>query len=415
MSGKLTFLWDGLLSPPFRGRAEAATYYHIHRAPIPDPFNVQAAVGLEEELRKGFSLPAGCTVFAAFRHDENSFAPPVPLVVISTLVDVRVEASIELEVICRPQASVARAPRPPPPAVELSDGRAVVGSLRTNGYVIVRFDGKLRDLCRRSFEALASISIDTHRGIMLIDGSNGPRSKRSVGFAEDATRRWLQLRRGLGREGHCLPRDSPAVLHELFFALEACCRTALGAIETELGLSASSLVGLLDPEPFSDPRHGPRPLAGASVMRAIQYKRSERAMRVGGAHTDLGLVTLMPVSSAPGLQGWDVERLGWDDVEATAADRGHAVLFGGEALSYVAGLPALVHRVSTRSRQVGPLRVSLPFFCRPRPDAVLSQVGLAHSGRNDALPLTVADFNVNRQYARRPWRSPPSDESLPDF
>lgn len=149
-------------------------------------------------------------------------------------------------------------------------------------------------------------------------------------------------------------------VQNLFAALDGVCGELLAAIGTYLGR----------PEGFFEQLTAD----GNSVLRLIHYpplspSAPEGAVRAA-AHEDINLITILPVSTAPGLQllGRDGK---WLDVETPPdvmiCDTGDmmAILTDGR-------LPATTHRVVN---PVGPLartsRYSMPFFCHPHPQAIL--------------------------------------------
>ena len=102
----------------------------------------------------------------------------------------------------------------------------------------------------------------------------------------------------------------------------------------------------------------------ASLLRVYQYNGEGSSSDAGclfPPHEDLGLLTLAPAATVPGLEA--LVRGGWVAVEPSMG-RDELFLFGGSILAYVSGgqVPALVHRVccSARGR-----RITAPFFFRP--------------------------------------------------
>ncbi len=110
-----------------------------------------------------------------------------------------------------------------------------------------------------------------------------------------------------------------------------------------------------------------------TLLRILRYpplSGDEQGVRAA-AHEDINLLTILPVSNAPGLQvlGRD-ER--WIDV---SCDAGQVVVNIGDMLEEASGgyFPSTTHRVinpvdEDKSRS----RLSLPLFLHPRPDVVLS-------------------------------------------
>ena len=126
---------------------------------------------------------------------------------------------------------------------------------------------------------------------------------------------------------------------------------------------------------------------GNSVLRVIHYPDVPDAIPGAvraAAHEDINLLTVLPVSTRPGLQVMTRDGR-WIDVtpppHVMVCDTGDmmAVLTGGR-------LPATTHRVvNPESRDGG--RLSMPFFLHPHPDALL---GPSHGGLNP--PVRTRDF-----------------------
>lgn len=291
------------------------------------------------------------------------------------------------------------------------------------------------------------------------------RSGRGVGYVDGRTREFLQLRRALpcraldlladGAEhtGMVLPRGAPLAMGRLCCALEAVSTTLLEALALALELPAGSLTDeLLDcPLTQSTPAGPPatdRPLpngalhlgssamgprAGASVLRCYRYRppfelacasgpaAAVKGALLQGAHADLGLLTVSPISAHPLLEAWDPETLAWRHAERDAlAAPGmcDALVFAGETLSFLTAgrVQAIVHKVglphAPDARGLSAeARYSMPFFARARPDAVLRPLlphGFAEvqaGGGGQAAPLTTEQLMRDFLFARRPWRA----------
>eukprot|EP00930_Biecheleria_cincta_P052212 TRINITY_DN37450_c0_g1_i1.p1 TRINITY_DN37450_c0_g1~~TRINITY_DN37450_c0_g1_i1.p1 ORF type:complete len:144 (-),score=14.85 TRINITY_DN37450_c0_g1_i1:11-382(-) len=78
----------------------------------------------------------------------------------------------------------------------------------------------------------------------------------------------------------------------------------------------------------------------------------------------MGLISIIPRSSSPGLQILRAAR--WLDIEEDMGSD-EVLLFGGMTLARLTGIPALLHRVYTH----GNVRFSAPFFQRTMPKAFL--------------------------------------------
>ena len=83
-------------------------------------------------------------------------------------------------------------------------------------------------------------------------------------------------------------------------------------------------------------------------------------------HCDLGLLTLAPKASVPGLQVQSLSSGGWIAIEEQMGEE-EAVLFGGLTLTELTGLTALPHKVDRGGQD----RLSAPYFLRASPDQTL--------------------------------------------
>ena len=101
----------------------------------------------------------------------------------------------------------------------------------------------------------------------------------------------------------------------------------------------------------------------ASMLRVHNYTASSAEYP---AHTDLGLLTLAPRASAPGLMV-ELPSGEWLAVEESMGDD-EGILFGGLTLAELTGLRALPHRVGGWQ---GIARVSAPYFLRSSPNVMM--------------------------------------------
>ena len=148
----------------------------------------------------------------------------------------------------------------------------------------------------------------------------------------------------------------------------------------------------------------------ASMLRVHQYTEDTEYP----AHCDLGLLTLAPRATLPGLLVQDVGRGEWVAVEELM-ECDEAILFAGSTLAEMGGPAPLPHKVS---RQGAP-RLSAPYFCRASPHVPMPQLAVplaalhasAHNGASpEATPVTkpvarsvgafVAQLNEARRDAR---------------
>ena len=148
-------------------------------------------------------------------------------------------------------------------------------------------------------------------------------------------------------------------MNRLFSALDRVATDLLDAIGEFLAL----------PEGFFDDFTR----GGNSVLRVIHYPplgadAAEGAVRAA-AHEDINLITVLPVSTEPGLQIQSHDGA-WLDV-VTPPDV--MVCDTGDMMQLLTGgrLRSTTHRVVNPTLHANRSRYSMPFFCHPRPDALL--------------------------------------------
>ena len=171
------------------------------------------------------------------------------------------------------------------------------------------------------------------------------------------------------------PREVPDFerhLSGLFVAFERHAMVVLAAIEQHLGCPRGRLTEIAT--------------EGNSVVRIIHYpplpsEAPEGALRAS-EHEDINLITLLPVATTPGLQLQSHDGT-WLSVRTPP---GVLVCDTGDMMAHLTGgqLPATTHRVVNPSGNAARKpRYSMPFFCHPRPECLLTPL------RGDAEPITA--------------------------
>lgn len=156
------------------------------------------------------------------------------------------------------------------------------------------------------------------------------------------------------------------VFRELFAQMDRFANTLLGAIGVYLGRGEHAFTELVTD--------------GNSVLRVIHYPPVADASPQGAVraaqHEDINLITILPVSTQPGLEllTHDGE---WLDV---APPPGVMVCDTGDMMQLLTDrrLPSTTHRVvNPRDDSAHLSRYSMPFFCHPHPDRELADGVLA--------------------------------------
>lgn len=185
---------------------------------------------------------------------------------------------------------------------------------------------------------------------------------RVVGYASNAKREEFEVRM---RGDKVSPTSSlDDAVRNVWSGYERLMRSTLQSIEKELSLSPGVILGKTTAK-------NDRPCTPHSV-RICKYKKvSESKSVVCPAHTDVGLVTIIPYALVPGLEVWGADKK-WVRVEEMSSDGriGDAVLIVGDSLEYItrSAIRATPHRVVHKDG----LRVSASFHAYALPDAEFS-------------------------------------------
>eukprot|EP00644_Phytophthora_capsici_P006165 jgi/Phyca11/549324/estExt2_Genewise1Plus.C_PHYCAscaffold_320086 len=257
---------------------------------------------------------------------------------------------------------------------------------------------------------------------------------RRVGFSADRNREYMQLRLPVAASGTPWPPDyfqdseeNKEFANELLTLLELLddiSRDCMRAVCEVLNIDESWIFEeLLDDRarPSSSFR-GSRDTSyqyGSSVLRIYNYRNKAANGKVPaqvdpndnscGVHADLGLVTVSPLATVPGLQMWNLERMAWFDVEESASAI-HFSVFAGETLGFLTHgvISAPLHRVPPICVEAETeRRMSMPYFLRAKPGACLNPKAPAKE------QITCRDFMEDIVFKKRPWRRENSNNPVP--
>ncbi|TDR16335.1 isopenicillin N synthase family dioxygenase [Marinicella litoralis] len=132
---------------------------------------------------------------------------------------------------------------------------------------------------------------------------------------------------------------------------------------------------------------------GNSILRAIHYPPMTEFELPGSvraaAHEDINLITLLVGATDSGLELLDRDGQ-WLAVDSTP---GQIVIDSGDMLSRISNemIPATTHRV-VNPMDASSDRYSMPFFCHPHPDAVLSCIPSCQGDGRLYEDITGRDF-----------------------
>ena len=136
---------------------------------------------------------------------------------------------------------------------------------------------------------------------------------------------------------------------------------------------------------------------GDVLMRAIHYPASAPKEAIwAGAHTDINLFTLLPRSTAKGLQ---VQKTDGEWIDVIVPVNAFVINCGDMLQRLTAGvLPSTSHRVLNPSPERAKFpRYSYPFFLHFNNDMLIEALpGCAKESGNVQPPITAADYLMER-------------------
>ena len=125
-----------------------------------------------------------------------------------------------------------------------------------------------------------------------------------------------------------------------------------------------------------------------NLLRILHYPPQTEGQPVSGvraaAHEDIDFLTILPAANEPGLQVLAQDG-SWLEVPS---DFGHLIVNIGDMLHEASGgyFPSTTHRVvNPQGQDRSKSRYSIPLFCHPRPEVVLSDRHTAQSYLDERL------------------------------
>ena len=198
----------------------------------------------------------------------------------------------------------------------------------------------------------------------------------------------LQLRGGAAA-ADAFPTAAATLHAAAESAYDALAQTAAEALRiacAAMGMRSEKIAALLEPSLAQQRTRTALSQSNLTMFRYSPALGDPDAVKAAGGvtpevhcpyHTDVGLITLIPRGTSPGLHVFDVDTEsghdGWVDIEA-GMPQGHAVLMGGESLHRLSNhwlLPG-IHQVA----YVAAERISAPFQLLAAPDALLDSSAL---------------------------------------
>jgi len=281
------------------------------------------------------------------------------------------------------------------PVLRKSIAKQICLGLQSNGYFQIALSSVQAEIFRKVFVAaerafLLPANIKSKLRVAL------PEHHKFAGFADQGARQFYQYRQwgSMDFPWKCEDEGFKTLILSCFKFLGELGRSVLSLIEAALNVLENNLLDLCDTDGGESSRIG----AGADVLRLYRYLRPKNEPPPGifraatSVHCDMGLLTLCPLSTLPGLMILDPKTIVWKSVEEGATPSS-LLIFAGETLCQISKgfLPAALHYVD--EKECGLPRFSLPFFLRARPNAKLP---------NDTR--SVADL-MDESRQTSPWRN----------
>jgi isopenicillin N synthase-like dioxygenase len=245
------------------------------------------------------------------------------------------------------------------------------------GFIVLnpyQFDFRLVDDCYQVFKAFFKLPLATKQQYNIHDGGKRGYVPRLQEHAKNSKNPDLKEFWHVGREvdaTHPLAQEYP---NNLWPNEIANFQQKTYALYQQLDLTAltmfRSLATALDvpKDYFEKLTHD-----GNSILRAIHYPPMTEFEQPGSvraaAHEDINLITLLVGATDSGLELLDRDGQ-WLAVDSTPEQ---IVIDSGDMLSRISNevIPATTHRVVNPTDDASD-RYSMPFFCHPHPDAVLT-------------------------------------------
>ncbi|NNJ26748.1 isopenicillin N synthase family dioxygenase [Alienimonas chondri] len=286
-----------------------------------------------------------------------------------------------------------------------ADAPAAIGAaLRDAGFFNLVEHGVSDDLIRDAYAAAESFFAqpEEEKRRFVAPGALGQRGytatggERAAGAAAADLKEFFQvgpLEDDSPGGPNIWPKDSfRDAIEPLYAALRDAASKVASAVSVHLGL---------DPQFLPD-----RIVGGESILRLIHYPPvpddAPPAATRAAAHADINFLTLLVGATAAGLEIRSRDDSRWLPV---VAQPGQIVADSGDMLQNLTGgvIRSTVHRVvnppGEGARQA---RLSMPFFCHPRPDVDLTPLDLSGARPDKYRSLTAGEFLHERLTAIRP-------------
>lgn len=271
------------------------------------------------------------------------------------------------------------------------EGLVEYGFIVLNPY---QFDFQLVDDCYQIFKSFFKLPLATKQNYNIHDGGKRGYVPRLQEHAKNSSNPDLKEFWHVGREvsaDHHLAEEYPNNLwpneiadfksktYALYEQLDQTALVMFRSLATALDVPKDYFENLTQD--------------GNSILRAIHYPPMKDFELPGSvraaAHEDINLITLLVGATDSGLELLDRDGQ-WLAVDSTP---GQIVVDSGDMLSRIANevIPATTHRVVNPTDDASD-RYSMPFFCHPHPDAVLSCIPSCVNDGAKYPDITARDF-----------------------
>jgi len=265
------------------------------------------------------------------------------------------------------------------------------------GFIVLNpheFDFDLVDASYQAFKSFFKLPLATKQKYNIHDGGKRGYVPRLQEHAKNSTNPDLKEFWHVGRElppGHPLAQEYPdnqwpeeikdfqQHTYALYEQLDQTAQVMFQSLATALDVPKDYFTKLT--------------ADGNSILRAIHYPPMGEFELPGSvraaAHEDINLITLLVGATDSGLELLDRDGQ-WLAVDSTP---GQIVIDSGDMLSRITNevIPATTHRVVNPSDDTSD-RYSMPFFCHPHPNAVLSCIDSCLQGGAKYPDITARDF-----------------------
>jgi len=235
--------------------------------------------------------------------------------------------------------------------------------LRSWGFARLRMSPSEAALVQELYDSMDAVFQDEHSGMQLeIPDADMDRLDQRSGYVFGKHRHMLELHPGCSSVSRLCRANAPCAVR-----LVCCAKNFAATCEKWCDEALRELANCCEHLNHVLCDNNDQLKVIDNMLRVYRYKESyDRPDGDIGAHYDMGLLTIIPKSSSPGLKIQPPGSKKWCSIEDYLA-HDEVLLFGGMTLARLSGIPALLHGIFTD----GKFRLSAPFFQRMAPECQL--------------------------------------------